>query len=141
MEANNLSKQKYIYRIYESRDGVLHYERYPVVYVNTNAVYFKNGRKNGALGWIYTQAVLDDVSCIDPREANATPFGRYGINKYIWKVDEDNIEEVFTELKKRHLEIAEKNRKEWVKNRLEIAKREYELALEDYKKYGGEGNV
>ena len=138
MEAKNLSKQKYIYRIYESRDGVLHCERYSVVYVNSRAVYFKDGRKNQALGWIYTNAVLDDVSCIDPRETGAAPFGRYGINKYVWKVDEEKIEDVFKELKKQHLKIAENNRKEWAKTRLERAKREYELALEDYKKYGGE---
>ena len=41
MELKDLSKIKYIYRIYESKDYVLHLEKYPVIYINSEILYFK----------------------------------------------------------------------------------------------------
>lgn len=41
----NLSKCKYIYRIYKENDS-FHIEKYPIVYINSEVVYFKTGRKN-----------------------------------------------------------------------------------------------
>lgn len=41
----NLSKCKYVYRIYKEHDN-FHIEKYPIVYINSEFVYYKNGRKN-----------------------------------------------------------------------------------------------
>ena len=41
----NLSKCKYVYRLYIEREN-FHIEKYPIVYINSNIVYFKTGRKN-----------------------------------------------------------------------------------------------
>ena len=41
----NLSKCKYVYKIYREHEN-FHIEKYPIVYINSNIVYFKTGRKN-----------------------------------------------------------------------------------------------
>lgn len=41
MDAKNLSKHKYIYRIYVSKTGEYHYEKYTIIYSNASYVYFK----------------------------------------------------------------------------------------------------
>lgn len=41
MDAKNLSKCKYIYRVYMSKIGVVHLEKYRIVYSNAAYVYFK----------------------------------------------------------------------------------------------------
>ena len=41
-----LSKKKYIYRLYEAKDGVPHVEKYPVIYINERYVYFKVATKS-----------------------------------------------------------------------------------------------
>lgn len=48
MDANKkgLSKKKYIYRLYEAKDGVPHVEKYPVIYINERYVYFKVASKS-----------------------------------------------------------------------------------------------
>lgn len=58
MELKDLSKIKYIYRIYESKDYVLHLEKYPVIYINSEILYFKvHGNK--MLNSIYINNILD----------------------------------------------------------------------------------
>ena len=39
-----LSKCKYVYRIYK-KDNDFHIEKYPIIYINSEVVYYKNGRK------------------------------------------------------------------------------------------------
>ena len=41
----NLSKCKYVYKIYREHEN-FYIEKYPIVYINSNIVYFKTGRKN-----------------------------------------------------------------------------------------------
>jgi hypothetical protein len=45
MDPKNLSKQKYIYRLYQASDDRLHIEKFPVIYANKNKVYFKVGEE------------------------------------------------------------------------------------------------
>lgn len=42
---NILSKYKYVYRIYKE-NNTFHIEQYPIVYSNSDYVYYKTGRKN-----------------------------------------------------------------------------------------------
>ena len=41
----NISKCKYVYKIYREHEN-FYIEKYPIVYINSNIVYFKTGRKN-----------------------------------------------------------------------------------------------
>lgn len=56
----NLSKIKHIYRIYEDLDGVLHCVKLPVIYINSETVYFKVGRKQEILNCSRLEYVHDD---------------------------------------------------------------------------------
>ena len=46
IDKKELSKKKYIYRLYEDKDGVPHVEKYPVIYINEKYVYFKVASKS-----------------------------------------------------------------------------------------------
>ena len=46
IDKKELSKKKYIYRLYKARDGVPHVEKYPVIYINEKYVYFKVASKS-----------------------------------------------------------------------------------------------
>lgn len=41
MEPKNLSKQKYIYKVYRAKDNRYHIEKFPIIYANKSIVYFK----------------------------------------------------------------------------------------------------
>ena len=118
----NLSKIKHIYRIYESNDKVLHCEKYPVIYINSEVVYFKDARKQEYLSYTYVKNVLHDFT-----EFYRTCYNRPCFNKFFWNVDE-NIKEIYEDLKKQREILISKNEEEKAYNRLELAKREYENA-------------
>lgn len=44
----NLSKYKYVYKIYKDsgENAEFHIEKYPIVYINEEVLYYKSGRKN-----------------------------------------------------------------------------------------------
>ena len=44
LDMKALSKQKFIYYVYEA-DKTLHIEKFPIIYINSEFVYFKTGRK------------------------------------------------------------------------------------------------
>ena len=41
LDKETLSKQKYIYTAYVSSDGILHGEKFAVIYINKTLVYYK----------------------------------------------------------------------------------------------------
>lgn len=88
MEAKELSKQKYIYELYEDCVGNLHCEKHRVIYANSKYVYFKKARKD-ELDWVlvrYVGDTLRDLDCC--------------CTQHCWNFDE----KVFAQLKatKRH---------------------------------------
>lgn len=122
VDLKNLSKIKYIYRIYLNNDDELHCERYPVVYINSKAVYFKESRKQDYLNYISFSDVFDNFAKFCENRSNLL------INNYFWSV-EDNIDEIFEELKKR-VEAAECAKNEqMIKSQFMKAKDEYEFWL------------
>ena len=125
LDKKNLSKIKYIYRIYESSDGFLHCERYPVVYINSEVVYFKDARKQEYLNYMLAKHVEDNFTKFYHSGYN----GWYGnFNEYFWNI-ETNIEEIYEDLKKQRAIERNKYELESTKNKAERAKREYEDAL------------
>ena len=124
VDLKNLSKIKYIYRIYESEDEVLHCEKYPVIYINSVVVYFKNTRKQGMLNYTNIDNVLDNLTVFYQDKY----YPRF--DRYFWNM-ETNIQEIYTDLKKQRDEIRRKNEEEKKRDRYEKAKREYEEALKE----------
>ena len=112
LDLNNLSKIKYIYRIYESSDGILQCEKFPVIYINSEVVYFKEARKNEMLRCLRISSVTDNLTTF----YNNISYYRY-FDKYFWNV-ENNIQEIYKELKKKNLETQIKNKKENATNNL-----------------------
>ena len=128
LDKKNLSKIKYIYRIYESSDKILHCEKYPVIYINSEVVYFKDTRKKEYLNYTRIDRVLDNfVNVCKPNR-----FGIYNtyIDRYFWNV-ETNVEEIYEDLKKQRDEAKSENDKQRKLDRLERVKREYEIALKE----------
>ena len=130
LDLNNLSKIKHIYRIYESSNGILHCEKFPVIYINSEVVYFKDARKKEMLSCVRVSNVTDNLTTLY-NNSNDIVYYRY-FDKYFWNV-ENNIQEIYKKLKKKNLETQIKNKKENATNRYERAKREYEIALRDIK--------
>lgn len=130
LDKKNLSKIKYIYRIYESSDRILHCEKHPVIYINSKVVYFKDVRKQEYLNYVRVDKVLDNF-------VSACTLNRFGcynayIDKYFWNI-ETNVQEIYEDLKKQRAELKSKNEEQNKRNRLERAKREYEEALAEVK--------
>jgi hydroxymethylpyrimidine pyrophosphatase-like HAD family hydrolase len=123
-----LSKFKYLYRIYSSGDKVMHCEKYPIIYSNGEIVYFKTGRKR-ELSYIYFKNIKDEYTCIESRDLNY--FGYYSdFDKYYFKVENFDskkaTEDAFKQKKKSELDSA--------KLAFERAEREYLQKKEKYDK-------
>lgn len=102
-----LSKHKYIYRIYASDDKVIHCEKYPVVYSNSEVIYFKDARKKEHLNYTMFRNVKEEYLGITSNDVSS--YGYY--DHYFWKVENFNSEkatsDVFEQKKKSELENAE----------------------------------
>lgn len=125
----DLSKIKHIYRIYESEDEVLHCEKFPVIYINSEVVYFKDGRKKEMLNYTRVNNVLDNFTDFYQNDCYKNHY-RPSFDKYFWNI-ETNIQEIYEDLKKQRNAIRSKNEEEKKRNRYEKAKREYEAALKE----------
>lgn len=108
IDKSTLSKKKYIYRLYEDRDGVPHVEKYPVIYINEKYVYFKVASKS-ELGRINISDTYTSVVAYGKRDF----YGRHAVTKecFFW---EDNI------LGQRLISNIEAERDEALKAILEI---------------------
>lgn len=138
LDFTNLSKIKHIYRIYESDDRVLHCEKYPVIYINSEVVYFKDARKKECLNYVYVKNVLHDFTEFYRSNYNYPCF-----NRFFWNVEE-NIKEIYEDLKKQREILISKNEEEKAYNRLELAKREYEnaqRAVDIFKSLKSQNNI
>ena len=129
MDLQNLSKIKHIYRVYESEDEVLHCEKFPVIYINSEVVYFKDGRKKEMLNYTRVNSVLDNFTNFYQNNYYQNYY-RPCFDKYFWNM-ETNIKEIYADLKKQREIIRNKNEEEKKRDRYERAKREYESALKE----------
>jgi len=105
-ERQNLSKHKYIYQIYTS-DGVFHCERFPIVYSNTEFVYFK---RNGShsLNSVKFYSIQNPYSLSDLKfiSRESTYFSSYYLDVSDFLVEEANEFLQKYEINRR-IEIAE----------------------------------
>lgn len=129
IDLKTLSKQKYIYRIYESEDKVLHCEKYPIIYINSEVVYFKDGRKKEFLNYVKLKNVYNNFTEFYQNNYYANLY-RPCFDRFFWNV-EANIEKICEDLKKQKADMMRQREYEMKRERLERAKLEYEKALKE----------
>ena len=126
----NLSKCKYVYRIYREYEN-FHIEKYPIVYINSDVVYFKNGRKKNIdfqsfndrwknVKESFEQAIKEINSIFDSYSSD------YPISVYF--IETDKLKEFDLSLIKQRLKEENGNSR---KNQI----KKQELEVEKYKKY------
>ena len=147
----NLSKCKYIYRIYKENDS-FHIEKYPIVYINSEVVYFKTGRKNYiesmSFSNLWTNVKENFEKAIVYINNTVTCYDYYPTNVYF--IETDKLKEFDLSLIKQRLKDESKESKIKKQEReVEKYKKSYELELrklEDMKKefeieFGTEGEL
>lgn len=117
----DLSKRKYIYRIYSSEDRVIHCEKHPVIYINSFVVYYKDHRKQEYLDYRLIKSVEEEFIGV-----TLNCFGNY--EKYFWKVENFDSK---TETKKAY-SLRVKSDIENAKESMDKAEKEFELKKQKY---------
>ena len=128
---NNLSKCKYVYRIYRERDK-FHIEKYPIVYINSEVVYFKMGRKN------YLEYISFSNRWMNIKEnfekaieyINREPDYQYYNFSSVYFIEIDKLKEFDLSLiKKRLKEESKESKIKKQEQKVEAYKKSYELEL------------
>lgn len=123
MTNQELSKMKYVYRIYCNYNKEVHLEKYPVIYANQDFVYYKqNGNSR--------------LSCIHRRFMH-TDYPEY-ITKYldcIFWVPAEEITHIYNRCKLEIDKQVENSNIDSLRKRCEQAKEEYEKAKAAYEAY------
>lgn len=125
LDKATMNKQKFIYYVYDT-DNTIHIEKFSIIYINSEFVYFKTGRKN-ALECIRTNRVKDNLESIFSNDYRYI----YREDRYFWNTAE-NPKELVTMLKKKADERRIEKNKSWAEKDLEKAKRELEEAQKRY---------
>lgn len=132
MDKKNLCKHKHIYYVHTDSNGNNHIEKYPVIYINSEYVYFKRARKN-ELGHIYTSFVKNDLKSVFEKDY----MFLQDRDRYFW-INNENAESIIAAAKERFDEDRKNRWKNQAKNELERAKQNYERALKVYESYNKE---
>ena len=104
-----INKIKYIYRIYESSNGILHLERHPVVYANSTYVYIKVFGQNDLKRLNY-DSISDTY--VQYKSGDVRYYYCRGFDRYFWNVDTD-VNLIFEDLKKQKkaIDLSDKCKK------------------------------
>lgn len=122
-----LSKRKHVYRIYSSSDGVVHCERFKIIYSNSEYVYFKSSRRS-TLDYISTNKIKEVFS---KDEWNMCRVGHNGVlhELFFYNVKDFDSEKVtytvFYNEKKEKIKEAQKD-VDWLKGRYDNAVKKLE---------------
>lgn len=135
LDKNNLSKIKYLYRIYESSDNIMHLEKHPIIYINSHVVYYKVGN-NEALN-------KRKLTCINEKIKNFYAYNNYYYNRPVhcyeeyYYVESKEIKEIFEILKEQQKEYRANVEQKELESRYKKAEQEYlyaKVKYEDLKK-------
>lgn len=135
----NLSKCKYVYRIYKENDN-FHIEKYPIVYINSEAVYFKTVRKNDIERMNFNSLWKNINESFDAaiEYINNLTDSQYRYTTSVYFVETDKLKDFDLSLIKKRLNKESKESKiKTQEQEVERCKRVYELQLrklEDIKK-------
>lgn len=136
IDKKNLSKLKYIYNIYDTGDGVLHCEQYPIIYINSEVIYFKDGRKKTYLSFVSLGQVAYSLEDCIKNEKTYVPYGGYyntKFQKYVLTTSE-NLQELYDKLWKHRILAHKEQEKKLKYEKLEVAKKQYATALREVEK-------
>lgn len=125
MDKQNLSKYKYVWKVYRSSVGAINKEKYPVIYANNSKTYYKVGRST-SLNVIDTSYIKDT-----PAQNDIDGIVRYFHKRYYWNVPDD-VEDVFESARKAVDEENECKRIETIIAEYRTAKIGYERAKKAY---------
>jgi len=126
IKEQELSKHKYLYRIYASDDKIIHCEKHPVIYLNSKVVYFKDIRQAERLKSITFNRIEDEYSGI--RKSDINTYVSY--ERYFWKAGNFNSKEATEEA----FSIKKASELEQVESDFKRAEKEYLYAKEKYEK-------
>ena len=140
-----LSKCKYVYRIYK-KDNDFHIEKYPIIYINSEVVYYKNGRKESLCSCYFNDRYRNVKESFDKaiEYLNNIP-GSYYATSYatsVYFVETNKLKEFDLSLIKK--ELKENNVEAEIKTQEEIverAKNQYEAAVKNLEKMKKKFNV
>ena len=136
-----LSKCKYVYRIYK-KDNDFHIEKYPIIYINSEVVYYKNGRKESLCSCYFNDRYRNVKESFDKaiEYLNNLPDSYYAPSVYFVetnKLKEFDLSLIKKELRKNNVEAKIKTQEEIV----ERAKNQYEAAVKNLEKMKKKFNV
>lgn len=123
MTKQDLSKIKYVHRIYSNWKKEVHMEKYPVIYSNHEYVYYKP-RGDTRLSVIRTERILTDYPKIFTKDSD----------DIFWTTDE-KIKDIFEWCKIQVKDNEQRRQFVFVKERYICAKNEYEKAKAAYEAY------
>lgn len=132
MDKSQISKKKYVYHVYLARSNpnsyeeVLHIEKHPLIYANSEYLYYKGSR--------YSR-----LTCVEMYRArdcfNADEVQKLIVNKtlnlYYWNV-EDKAAQMFEELRTIYQKLAEQRAIDKIHSDLRAAKCAYDRAKKKY---------
>jgi hypothetical protein len=123
-DKTTLSKHKYIYRVYEDSTGEVHCSKYPIIYLNSKVVYFKDARKHEYLANVLVSKIYDNFEVY----AQAVLDMYYKtIDDYFWDV-EGNLKELFFEFKQKRKAAKLIHAEKQITFRYVQAQKEFEAA-------------
>lgn len=131
MTLSELSKQKYIYKIYQTYDGMFHIEKFPIIYANSAYVYFKVANKQ-ELQCVGLRYIKDDITDLSFLNNSCNTRGLYVWNNPL--VSENELDQRVKEFKRIQLDALIKHQKD----RVRISKNNYEYNLRRLKELESE---
>lgn len=134
LNKETLSKQKYIYTVYISKDGVIHSEKFPVIYINKTYVYYKTPEKEN-LTYRYIAEVYDSLEKF-PEEKIYSLYDNYCPRTFFWNIKD--APKTLKEFREKYNKAKYEKTKEEEKQKVEQAKKLYEATLAQYEKMYGE---
>lgn len=120
MDKTTLSKHKYVYHVYLAQDKRVHFERYPVVYINGMYVYYVRGHKQ-MLGFLNLISVRDSLEQHIRNNIERGHHMNYGThNLYCWEIGAEPNELL--------AQLQELNKKDDKEKQIALAKRRWQMA-------------
>lgn len=130
---NNLSKCKYLYRIYKENTN-FHIEKYPIVYINSECVYFKIGRKQEP-GREYIRSLHIGINVKESFDKAIYYLNNNNYSNYVCFIEIDKLKEFDLSLIKQRLkEESKKSELKEQEEKVKEAKLIYELELNELEK-------
>lgn len=141
MDVKNLNKKKYIYHVYTSscdNYSKLHFEKFPVIYINQTVVYYKGNRKdylnNERISSI-KNSFSDYLDSYIKTWCGLRNFGSW-FEFYCFDIDQVEAQSLYTKYYEKDREEKLIKQKDAIKARYIKALKEVEAILAEADKYG-----